>query len=134
MIEFERPKPLNESLSIAPLIDIIFLLLLFFLLTSVFITPGIQLDLPEAATAEFQEEQAEQIVYISKAGEIYVNDRFVPFDELSGELVLMMQHNPSKHVTLKADKEVAFGMFVRVMDIAKAAGGQDIVISAEFPQ
>jgi len=133
MIEFERPKPFNNSLSIAPLIDIIFLLLLFFLLTSVFIDPGIPLNLPEAATAEFQE-QTEQIIYISKLGEIYVNDQFVPFDELLALLSDILQNDTGKHVTIKADKEVAFGAFVRVLDVAKEAGGQDLIISAEFPQ
>ena len=123
---------MQNSLSIAPLIDIIFLLLLFFLLTSVFIDPGIPLNLPEAATAEFQEEQAEQIIYISKSGEIYVNDRFIPFDDLFDVLSDMLQGG--KNVTIKADKEVAFGVFVRVLDVAKEAGGQDLIISAEFPQ
>jgi biopolymer transport protein ExbD len=134
MIAFERPKPLNTSLSIAPLIDIIFLLLLFFLLTSVFIDPGIPLNLPKAATAEFQEEQAEQIVYISKLGEIYINDQFVPFDELFTTLSAVFRRYPGESVTIKADKEVAFGLFVRVMDITKQAGGQELVISAEFPE
>lgn len=134
MIEFERPKPLQESLSIAPLIDIIFLLLLFFLLTSVFITPGIPLDLPEAEHAQFQEEQGEQILYISSSGEIYLNDQFVLFDDLLSALTTTFARSAGKNVTIKADKNVAFGIFVRVMDVAKAAGGQDLVISAEFPE
>lgn len=134
MIEFEHPKPLSNSLSITPLIDIIFLLLLFFMLTSVFITPGIPLDLPEAATAEFQEQPAEEVVYISKLGEVYWNDRFTPLDDLSVVLLHALQQRSDKQVTIKADKEVAFGLFVRVMDIVKAAGGEDLVISAEFPE
>lgn len=134
MIEFEQPKPLNTSLSIAPLIDVIFLLLLFFLLTSVFIDPGIPLDLPEAATAEFQQEQAEQVIYISKLGEIYLNDQFIPVDDLFVVLSDMLKDNAEKYVTIKADEEVAFGIFVRVLDIAKEAGGENLVISAEFPQ
>ncbi len=134
MIEFEQSKPLNTSLSIAPLIDIVFLLLLFFLLTSVSIDPGIALDLPEAATAEFQQEQAEQVIYISKLGEIYLNERFVPVDDLAVILANILEDDAGKHVTIKADKEVAFGVFVRVLDIAKEAGGENLVISAEFPQ
>lgn len=134
MIEFEHPKPLSNSLSITPLIDIIFLLLLFFMLTSVFITPGIPLDLPEAATAEFQEQPPEEVVYISKLGEIYWNNRFMPFDDLLPALSQILQTRTNRQVTIKADKEVAFGLFVRVMDIVKAAGGEDLVISAEFPE
>lgn len=134
MIEFERPKPLSNSLSITPLVDIIFLLLLFFLLTSVFITPGILLDLPEAATAEFQEQPTQEVVYISRLGEIYWNDRFMSIDDLSQALSQALQQRTDRQVTIKADKEVAFGLFVRVMDLVKAAGGEDLVISAEFPE
>jgi biopolymer transport protein ExbD len=136
MIEFERPKPLSNSIIVpTPMIDIIFLLLLFFLLTSLFIDdPGIPLNLPEAATAESQQERAEEVIYISKPGEIYVNGQFVPLDSLLTELSNTLQGGTRKSVTIKADKEVAFGVFVRVLDIAKTAGGQDVVIAAEFPQ
>ena len=134
MIEFQRTKPIHDTLSVAPLIDIIFLLLLFFLLTSVFIDPGIPLNLPEASNADFQEEQQGTILYISKAGELYVNEQFIPYDDLFDTLVHIIEGNPNKNVTIKADKEAAFGVFVRVMDLAKEAGGKDLVIAAEFPQ
>lgn len=134
MIEFDRPKSRNEALNIISLIDIMFFLLLFFLLTSVFVEPGIPLELPEAATAEFQPDQAERIIFISKAGEIRVNDQFIPFDNLSAVLSTMLQGSARKQITIKADKDVAFGLFVRVMDIAKKAGGQDLVIAADLPR
>ncbi len=134
MIEFEHPKPLSTSLSIAPLVDIIFLLLLFFLLTSVFIDPGIPLNLPEASSADFQDDSQGIRLYISKAGEISLNEQFIPVDDLPDTLSRMFQRRASRHVTLKADKDVAFGVFVRVMDMAKEAGGSDLVIAAEFPQ
>jgi biopolymer transport protein ExbD len=133
MIEFERPKPLTP-LNIAPtsMIDIIFLLLLFFLLTSVFSEDlGIPLDLPQAATAEPPQERPEEVIYISKTGEIYMNGQSVPLDNLFMEL---SKAETGKPITIKADKEVAFGIFVRVLDIAKAVGGQNVVIAAEIPQ
>ena len=133
MIEFERQKPLNNTLSIAPLIDIIFLLLLFFMLTSVFIEPGIPLDLPKSTTAEFQPRQAEIVIYITKLGEIYVDHEFIAFDGLYSALSAMFQGKTEKSVTLKADKDVPFGLFVRVMDVAKEAGGEHLIISAELP-
>jgi biopolymer transport protein ExbD len=134
MIEFERPKPFRHSLEIAPLIDIIFLLLLFFLLTSVFIEPGIPLDLPEAATAAFQQDQSEQVVYITRTEEIYLNDRPVSIDELSVSLAERLRTHATSSLTIKADQDVPFGTFVRVLDIAKQAGGQDVVIAAKFPR
>ena len=134
MIEFDRPKQRNEALNIISLIDIMFFLLLFFLLTSVFVDPGIPLELPEATTAEFQPDQVERVIYISKSGELYVNKQFIPVDSLFAVLSEMLQGSANKQVTIKADKEVDFGVFVRVMDIAKKAGGQDLVIAADLPK
>ncbi len=134
MIEFERTRSISEALSITPLIDVIFLLLLFFMLTSVFIQPGIPLDLPEAANAEFPEEQTGVIIYLSRFGDIYLNEQFVAFDEL-GTALSQQIHNASRsQVTIQADKEVAFGFFVKVLDAAQEAGGKDLIISTEFPQ
>jgi len=134
MVEFERPKSINESLRITPLIDVIFLLLLFFMLTSVFIQPGISLDLPEAATAEFPEEQAGLVIYISRFGEIAVNEQVIALNDLASVIAEELSRHTRAQVTIQADKEVAFGLFVRVLDAAKEAGGDDLIISAEFPQ
>ena len=134
MIEFERPKSISEALRITPLIDIIFLLLLFFMLTSVFVQPGLPVDLPEAATAEFQEEQTGVVIYISRFGDIALNEQRVAFDDLAVMIAEQLQRSSRPQVTIQADKEVAFGLFVRVLDAAKEAGGEDLIISAEFPQ
>lgn len=133
MIEFERPKTINEALSITPLIDVIFLLLLFFMLTSVFIQPGISLDLPEAATAEFPDEYTGLVVYISRFGEIVVNEQVVAFDEMVAVITEEIARHARPQVTIQADKEVAFGLFVQVLDAAREAGGETLMISAEFP-
>lgn len=134
MIEFDRPKPLTNGLKIVSLLDVIFLLLLFFILTSVFLDPGLPLDLPEAVTAAFQEAQPEVIIYITRLGELSVNDQPVPLEHLPAALTKMFSAGAAKQVTLKADKEVAFGLFVQVLDIAKAAGGENLTIAAQFPE
>ncbi len=134
MIEFERPTSISEALRITPLIDIIFLLLLFFMLTSVFVQPGLPVDLPEAATAEFQEEQTGVVIYISRFGDIALNEQRVAFDDLPTMIAEQLHRSSRPQVTIQADKEVAFGLFVRVLDAAKEAGGEDLIISAEFPQ
>ena len=133
MIEFERPTSISEALRITPLIDIIFLLLLFFMLTSVFVQPGLPVDLPEAATAEFQEEQTGVVIYISRFGDIALNEQRVAFDDLPTMIAEQLHRSSRPQVTIQADKEVAFGLFVRVLDAAKEAGGEDLIISAEFP-
>lgn len=134
MIEFERPKSKTPTLSMTSMMDIIFLLLLFFLLTAVFADPGIPVNLPEASTATMPEEQAEQTIYITRFGEIYLNSQPVTIEDLSGILTERFRSQPVRQVTIKADKEVAFGLFVKVMDLAKAAGGENLTIAAQFPE
>lgn len=134
MIEFERPPAIHTILDITPLIDVVFQLLLFFLLTSVFIQPGLSVDLPQAASAAFPEEQTGVVVSISRFGDIAVNDRTVPLSELGSTLSEAFVQSSGAPVTIQADQEVAFGLFVHVLDTAKAAGGENLIIAAEFPR
>ena len=134
MIEFQRKKPLDEGLRVAPLLDIIFLLLLFFLLTSVFMEPGIPVELPESTTAELQGEQIEVVVALSRSGEISVNSRSVPYDELSATLSSLFQLSTKCNVVVNVDKATPFDAFIRVVDAVKEAGGEDLIISAVTPE
>jgi biopolymer transport protein ExbD len=133
MIEFQRKKPLKEGLMIAALIDIIFLLLLFFLLTSVFITPGIVVELPESKTAKFQEEQLELVISISKMGELFIENTHVSFDELPLTLSILFQRYTKRNVIINIDKATPFDVFIRVVDAVKQAGGENLIISTENP-
>lgn len=134
MIEFQRKKPLDESLRVAPLLDIIFLLLLFFLLTSVFMEPGIPVELPESATAEFQDEQKEIVIALSRSGEISVNSSSVTYDELPAALSMLFQSSTKRNVIVNVDKATPFDAFIRVVDAVKQAGGENLIISAVTPE
>ena len=132
MIEFQRKKAFKEELAIAPLLDIIFLLLLFFLLTSVFMDPGIPVDLAESTTAEFQQDKLNILVSLSSSGELFVQDKALSFGELPAALQALFHTSSTHEVTLKVDEETPFQHYVRLMDILKEVGGDDLVISAEI--
>ena len=119
-------------LDIAPLIDIVFLLLIFFMLSANFITqPGIKVTLPVAKTAKLQEEE-NIIVFISRENGIYLNARQINIDELKDALEKKLEYSQKKTVILKADKKINLGLAVRVMDIAKEANAEGLVISTEL--
>ena len=131
-MEFERGKRIRMHLDIAPLIDIVFLLLIFFMLTANFIMqPGIKLTLPQAATAKPQEEE-NIIVFITKDNRIYLNDREINIDELKEALKEELKTAKKKIVILKADEKINLGLAVKVMDIAKEAGTEGLVISTQI--
>ncbi len=131
-MEFERGKRIRIHLDIAPLIDIVLLLLVFFMLTSNFIMqPGIKITLPKAKISKPQEEE-NIIVFITKDNKIYLNDREISIDELKDALEEKLKTAQKKIVVLKADEKINLGLAVRVMDIAKEAKAENLIISTEM--
>lgn len=128
-MEFERARQIKMHFDIAPLIDIVFLLLIFFMLTANFITrPGIRVTLPEAKSSGPRKEQRITI-FISESGEIYLNDAEVNIDGLEDALRDRLETVKEKAVILKADEKINLGLAVKTMDIAKEAGSEDVIIA-----
>ncbi|MEW6103263.1 MAG: biopolymer transporter ExbD [bacterium] len=129
-MEFERRKRISQHLDIAPLIDIVFLLLIFFMLTANFIMqPGIKITLPQAKTSQPQEERI--VVFIGEDSQIYLNEKQVDISLLEDALRIKLQEVQKKTVVIKADKKIDLGLAVRVMDIAKGAGAEGLTISTK---
>ena len=121
-MKFERRKRFVAPLDIAPLVDVIFLLLLFFMLTSRMVSePAIMIDLPDSSTAEVQT-PSEIVISISDQGEVFLGEDQVPLENLTETLNvrLRQEHNPVVH--LRADQEVEVGLLVRVVDCVKLGG------------
>jgi len=131
-MEFERAKQIKMHFDIAPLIDIVFLLLIFFMLTANFIMqPGIKITLPTAKTAKPQEEE-KIIVFISQENEIFLNDKQISIEALRTALQEKLEVSQRKSVSLKADEKINLGLAVKVMDIAKQANAEGLVISTQI--
>ena len=126
-MDIERRKKVSVELNIAPLIDVVFQLLLFFVLTTSYVTnPGIEVALPKAASAvPVQKEHIE--LYITKENAVYYNNEKVTLDNLKKRLENMS--SLSKTVILKADKSVELGMVVQVIDVVKQTDIKDLVIA-----
>lgn len=128
-MEFERVKQIKMHFDIAPLIDIVFLLLIFFMLTANFIMhPGIKITLPAAKTAKSQKEQ-EVTVFISKDNKVFLDDKKISIEELKGALEEKLETSQKKVVILKADEKINLGLVVGVMDIAKQADAAGLIIA-----
>lgn len=128
-MDFEGRKRTDVRLNIAPLIDVIFLLLIFFMLSTHFVTqPGIKLTLPAAVSARLHPEE-DIIVFIADDGKLYLNDERTGLDGLSGKIGLKLSRSRKKTVIIKADEGTGLGFAVKVMDIAKQAGAEGVVIS-----
>jgi len=101
---------------ITPLIDVIFLLLIFFMLGSQFVyTTSIKVKLPNASTGQSRVEKDIMTVSVAKNGEVFIDGRFIEFDDLNK----VFKEMGSQKVAISADKEAQFQDVIRVWDAAR---------------
>jgi len=131
-MEFEGRKKVRTHLDIAPLIDVVFLLLIFFMLSSHFVSQsGIKITLPAAVTSKLRPEE-NVVIYISENNSLCLNKEEVILKNLVDRLRLKIKETGKKTVTIKADKKIDLDLAVKVMDRAKQAGAEGIVISTKI--
>ena len=119
---------LGGRIQITPLVDIVFLLLLFFMLTQAVISsPGIPVDLPAVLTIEDIASQKGLTITITKENIIYLNDKIATIEEISDELK-KIKDEPGG-VFIKADRDASLGRVVEVLDICRQENVQKINIA-----
>lgn len=127
----------RPDVQMSPLIDVVFLLLIFYAVTTQFVTDErLKLKLPEAKTAESEgvgQDEMPPEVKVAADGTIWINDVVVPEDELEAQMKALVERAPDKSVILKGDRDADYGVVVRVLDSARAAGANMIQMSAERP-
>ncbi|MDX2445898.1 MAG: biopolymer transporter ExbD [Desulfobacterales bacterium] len=113
------------------LIDIVFLLLIYFLLTTNFmVDEGIQVKLPQANATSPQSEK-EITIYVDSTGKVFMDNRAVPLNALFTMVKSKLGEKADALVVIKADKSVILNKAVRVMDVAKAAGADRLLLATE---
>ncbi|MFC1644119.1 ExbD/TolR family protein [Candidatus Omnitrophota bacterium] len=127
-MRFKRKVFLEKGrLDIAPLIDVVFLLLIFFMLTSSFIfQPGIRVNLPRAVTSEVLHKEL-LIVTITEDNEVFINERPVSGDELVSRITIAARDE--QPLLIKADKKVDLGKVIEVWDICRQVDVKQINIA-----
>lgn len=116
------------------LIDIVFMLLIYFLLTTNFmVEQGIDVNLPQAKASAAQDQQ-EITIYVDAAGTVYLGKTAIDFNALFGRLKNEILAHPDRVVVIKADGSVMLDRAVKVMDIARAAGARRLFLATEKEQ
>lgn len=124
-------KTRTVVISITSLIDVVLLLLIFFMLTTNFVEqPGMKLDLPETESIA-SESSDELTVTISSEGEVYLENELIDLENLKAELLKYKEENSISSLMIKADKTTPHGTVVRVMDIARISGLEKLIIASE---
>lgn len=118
-----------EPIQMAPLIDIVFLTLVFFMATTVYgvLESEIDITLPKAETAKaMSRSQGEIIINLKKDGSIVVNNRPVTLPELQDVLIRVSQYFPGSAVIIRGDNEALLGNAIQVLDCCRKANIQNI--------
>jgi biopolymer transport protein ExbD len=127
-MKFKRKVSLEKGrLDITPLIDVVFLLLIFFMLTSSFIfQPGIRVNLPKAVTSEVLHKEL-LIVTITEDNEVLVNERPVEKDELVSRITMASRDGQS--LLIRSDKKADMGKVIEIWDVCRQMNIKQINIA-----
>lgn len=128
----KEKKGLGESPDLTPMIDIVFQLLIFFMVTAVFaVTPGLDIKLPEAEEAQAPEKENLFIV-VDQDGNMKLNHQTVTFSNLKDKLQEKRQLlDNTTMIIIQGDERATHGQIVQIMDIARQVGVVDQIIATE---
>ena len=118
---FTRPKRPTLSIDMAPLIDVVFLLLIFFMLTSSFVPPAVPLNLPKARSGA-PSDTAKVIVSLDQNGEISISEKTIADAEFESALSAALEQNATNAVHFRGDTTVDYGVFLKLISRARNAG------------
>jgi biopolymer transport protein ExbD len=131
LVSIHRPKKTVRGLDMAPLIDMVFLLLIFFMLTAHFMEEtGIRLELPRSKVAG-QAKPLPVVVSIDKQGQVFVGEVEVGLRDLRQALRMRLAHTSAREVVVKSDRDCRVQTLVSVMDEVRLAGAKGVLLSAE---
>lgn len=123
MIRINHKQKNNDfmNIEITPLVDVVFLLLIFFLLTTSFINPGMDLILPEAETAQVADHTNPYIIAVAKDGSFTINQSPARLEDIEGIPI-------ESDVLVLEDKAGPYGVFVEILDALRKTGIEKVSI------
>ena len=122
------------KIDLTPMVDCIFNLLIFYAVSTTFITtPGIKINLPKASAQELTPQKEELIVALTVDNKIFVNQRQVSIEDLEDTFLKAAKKTTETTVVIQADKDITHGQVVTVMDLAKRSGLSRLAIATQTP-
>jgi len=130
-MQLHEKKRHKVLINITSLIDVLFLLLIFFMISSTFVEqPGMKLELPESKSA-LTEKIKDLVLQINADGTMTLNDENISLGNLEDMFKQILPTLEEKSLVLKADKSIPHGTVVKVMDLAKLSGLEKLIIATQ---
>ncbi|MFW6309396.1 MAG: ExbD/TolR family protein [bacterium] len=129
---FKPSHKKKTSINIIPMIDVIFFLLVFFMLFTSFRTNpyGMEMNLPEAVTST-EESKENTVINISEDGDFYLNDEEMSVSEIAATTRNLFDKEESEAVIINADRDSRYNSIIQLMDSLREVGIYDIFLAAE---
>jgi biopolymer transport protein ExbD len=122
----------ETEINITPMLDIVFIMLIFFIVTTSFIKEtGIDPQRPEAVTA-IKQERGNILIGISPAGEIWMNKRKIEMGQVRQLVEQAIAETPEASVVIVSDEKAATGVLIDLMDQIRLGGVQNVSVAAEL--
>ena len=121
----------EEEINITPMLDVVFILLIFFIVTANFIKePGLEVNRPDSETAE-PTENAAILIAVGPTGEVWMDGRRIDVRQVKANVVKLLADNPKGSVVIQADEKAVADTIIKVMDGAREAGVNAISLASE---
>ncbi|MDC0206792.1 biopolymer transporter ExbD [Nitrospinae bacterium] len=130
MIRFPYKEKAPFKLDLIPMINVVFLLLIFFMLTSTTTLQSKKVELPTAKTAEKNSKQF-LIITIDKNGSLELGGKSMTIEALPAHLEKKVNEKKNTVISIHADKAIEFELFGKVIELAKQAGAEDFMLATE---
>ena len=129
-MQFQRSVAQQPTINMAPLVDVVFLLVIFFAVSTTFLeTAGLELELP-SSTSTAQREPKEITVFLEADGSVTLGDERLSPKDLGPRLRAELEEAERKIVVLRADTKTAHGDVVKIMDLIRDAGAEGLTVAA----
>ena len=115
------------SINITPLIDIVFLLLVFFMLATSFIQKStIEVNLSSGKTVEIENQKNNVVLILNKTGKIYLNNKLISISNIKNEIIKIIDNKPEHKILIKSHKKIAVQKVIRLIEEVRLAGTDNI--------
>jgi|TARA_B110000263_G_scaffold84402_1_gene73809 biopolymer transport protein ExbD len=128
MLNLSQTNVKRYGIDMTPLIDVVFLLLIFFMLTFAIQGQGLTISLPQGAETEQKNAEKDLIVKINQDDSLSLNDKHITIDSLRDALEELVQSRTNKLVIIDSGPRVKYGLFAQVLDISREAGAENFSI------
>lgn len=122
MFSLGNERRLMSDINVTPFVDVMLVLLIIFMVTAPMMMQGVDVNLPQTTTGNIKTEEDPLIITVNKKGEIFLENTRVSLEDLEKKVKSIFKYRREKEILLRADREIPYGLVIKVMAGVKRAG------------